>query len=384
MKAKFVRLFLIVGPCVACLGLAASPPIFTQEPKRQAKTPDIQGTWNLVSWERNGEGQKLQRVRIFITDSHISSDGVPLPDDKGFMSWPYELDPGDKPNVAIMNLSGLQGRVVVPAICALDGATLRIVLGRETATRGLPLKEVKVDRPKEVATRPGNDQLLLVLKRAAAADDPISLLRKLGSPTLTLGNVYLGSELARQATNEDLAIIKKYPLIHALALRGCQITDAGLVHLKDMPNLRYLTLADTPVTDKGLVHLEGLPKLTELSVNCAKVSGAGLKRMTGIESLGLGDSAFTDADLAHLKGLTQLKRLDLRNTAITDAGLRHLKPLVKLDSLVLEKTKVTDAGLEHLQGLTRLRSLRLRGTKVTAKGVRALRAAIPDIEEIER
>src|SRR5262245_34055137 len=92
MKGKFVRVLLIVWPCVACLGLAALPPIFAQESKPLAKMPNIQGTWDLVSWERNGKDQKLQRVRIFITDSHISSDGVPLPDDKGFMSWPYELD----------------------------------------------------------------------------------------------------------------------------------------------------------------------------------------------------------------------------------------------------------------------------------------------------
>jgi hypothetical protein len=45
---------------------------------------------------------------------------------------------------------------------------------------------------------------------------------------------------------------------------------------------------------------------------------------------------------------------------------------------------VTDAGLEHLQGLTRLPNLRLRGTKVTDKGVRALRAALPDMEDIVR
>src|SRR5262249_48641846 len=154
-------------------------------------------------------------------------------------SWHYELSPGDQPNTAILNLDSVQGRYLVPALCALDGATLRIVLGRVTATRGLPLKEVPVDRPKAFATRPGSEHVLLVLQRAAAADDPLALLRKLGgSPTDMSEHIYLGQEQAKQATNDDLAIIKKYPLIYSLALRGCQITDAGLVHLKDMPNLR--------------------------------------------------------------------------------------------------------------------------------------------------
>jgi len=383
MIEKFVRVLLIVWLCVAYLGLAACPPNFAQEPKRQAKTPDIQGTWDLVSWERNGKDQKRQRVRIFITHSQIYSDGVPLPNDKGFRSWPYELAPGDKPNVAIMNLIGLQGRVLVPALCALDGETMRIVLGRETLTRGLPRKEVKVDRPKEFVTKPGSGQLLLVLKRVAAADDPIALLRKLGgNANITLGTgVYLDSE---QAKDHDLAIIKKLPGIYALSLRRCRITDAGLVHLKDMADLEHLTLADMPVTDAGLVHLEGLLKLTDFEVKCAKVSGAGLKRLTSLTSLGLLDSTFTDADLAHLRGLAKLDRLDLSNTAITNAGLVHLKPLINLRTLFLRNTRVTDAGLGHLEGLTRLRDLDIRGTKVTAKGVRTLKVANPGIESIQR
>src|SRR5262249_18267743 len=228
MSATCVRRLLIIGPCLTCLWLAASPPIVAREPKPQAKTHDIQGTWNLVSWEKNGKAQKPQKVRIFITDSWIYSEGLSLPDDKdgNFSSWIYELGPGDKPNAAILNLSGLQGRVMVPGLCALDGATLRIVLGRVTYTRALPLKDVPVDRPKEFDTKPGRNQLLLVLKRPPAADDPLLLLRKLGAaPRTSPGDIYLGLKEAKQATNEDLAIIKKYPLIWALSLRGCRITD---------------------------------------------------------------------------------------------------------------------------------------------------------------
>src|SRR5215470_1021509 len=178
MKAKFVRMLLIVWPC-SCLWLAASPPTFAGEAKPKARTPDIQGTWNLVSREKNGKGQPQTKARIYITATMIYTDGVLLPDGQGHRVWPYELDPGDKPNAATIDLSGAQGRDLVPGICALDGTTLRIVLGRITPTRARPRKEVKADRPKEFATRPGTDHVLYVLKRVAAADDPILLLRKL-------------------------------------------------------------------------------------------------------------------------------------------------------------------------------------------------------------
>jgi hypothetical protein len=69
---------------------------------------------------------------------------VPAPGDHDFGLWHYDLGPSDKPNVGIVNLVGSQGRVVVPGLCELDGATLRIVLGRITPTRAQPIAQVEV------------------------------------------------------------------------------------------------------------------------------------------------------------------------------------------------------------------------------------------------
>jgi uncharacterized protein (TIGR03067 family) len=378
MKATYLRILTIV-----CLTAA---PSFAEEPKPKAKTPDLEGTWNLVSAERNGKELKLRKGRVFFTGHWVYAEGVPFPDDFDTIYWGCELTPGDKPNIAFMNLEGAQGRHLIPGICTLDGSTLRIVLSKLTSHPGRPVKEAFIDRPKEFATKPGSDHVLIVLKRAAAADDPLALLRKLGgSPSTTLGGtIYLTGDDGKRTTNDDLAIIKKYPLVSSLSMRGCQVTDAGLVHLKDMQQLTYLTLDNMPITNAGLTHLIGHPKLIELSVSGTKVTGEGVKKLTQLTELNVSDSAFTDADLAHLKDLTKLKRLDLSGTKITDAGLAHLKPLTKLDSLFLDKTAITDAGLSHLHCLTKLRYIRLKDTKVTEKGIEALQAAIPAIEDIRR
>jgi hypothetical protein len=363
--------------------LAAAAPLAADEPR--PKTPDLEGTWNLVSAERDGTDLKLRTGRVFFTGRWVYTEGVPLPNDAASNYWGCELVPGDRPGVTFVNLEGSQGRDLVPGICALDGATLRIVLSRRTGYPSRPVREADIDRPKEFATKAGRGHVLLVLERAAAADDPLALLRKLGgSPFTTLGNIYLTGDDGSRATDADLAVIKKYPLVNSLTLRGCKITDAGLVHLKDMPRLEYLTLDDMSVTDAGLAHLEGHPKLADLTVSCPKVTGAGVRRLTKLRSLNVPRSAWTDADLVHVQGLKDLERLDLSDTAITDAGLVHVKPLTNLDRLFLDQTKVTDAGLAHLHGLTRLRNIRLEGTKVTDAGVRALRAAVPRIDQVAR
>src|SRR5262249_14518098 len=141
MKAKLVRRLLIIGGCVAGLFLAALPLLSAREDRPPAKTPDIQGTWDLVSWEKDGKAQEHKKVRFFITETKIYGDDMPFPD-VVFKSHSYRLSPGDKPNIAIMNLSRLQGREMVPGLCGLEGATLRIVLGRVTQTHALPLHTV--------------------------------------------------------------------------------------------------------------------------------------------------------------------------------------------------------------------------------------------------
>src|SRR5262245_26772613 len=100
MGAKFVRRLRIGWLCLACLWLASSRLILAEKPKPQAETPDIQGTWNLVSCERSGKDQKLQkRVRIFLTEDWIYAEGMSLPDAGGVDYCRYELSPGDKPSV---------------------------------------------------------------------------------------------------------------------------------------------------------------------------------------------------------------------------------------------------------------------------------------------
>jgi hypothetical protein len=82
MEAKFVRRLLILWPCVACLWLATLPALFAQEPKPPAKTPDIQGTWNLVCWEKNGKDQERTKARVFITGSQIPGE-IRAPEPRG-------------------------------------------------------------------------------------------------------------------------------------------------------------------------------------------------------------------------------------------------------------------------------------------------------------
>ena len=66
-------------------------------------------------------------------------------------------------------------------------------------------------------------------------------------------------------------------------------------------------------------------------------------------------------------------------------SLQHLEPLKNLEFLHIGSTQVTDAGLEHLQGLKKLKHLIVTFLPgVSRDGVTKLKAALPQLEEVEQ
>ena len=98
------------------------------------------------------------------------------------------------------------------------------------------------------------------------------------------------------------------------------------------------------------------------------------------EGLSLENAVIGDAELKALPGFPRLRCLDLDGTAISDAALAWVAQQSCLEELWLECTGVTDAGLHHLHSLPRLAFVSLAYTEVTPAGVKALRAAVPNIE----
>lgn len=113
-----------------------------------------------------------------------------------------------------------------------------------------------------------------------------------------------------------------------LGIVGKQATDDDLALVKLLPKVTQLDLHGTGVTDAGLANLAGLTALTQLHLE-----------RTGV----------TDAGLAHLKGLANLDYLNLYNTAVTDEGVKQLEGLKKLRKLYLWGTKVTDGGAKSIK-----------------------------------
>jgi hypothetical protein len=159
------------------------------------------------------------------------------------------------------------------------------------------------------ATRPASAADAKEVKLDAAQQDAAGKLRAKGAAVMQIAAdtdalaVNLGI-VGKQATNEDLALVKLLPKVQQLDLHGTAVTDAGLANIASQTALTHL-------------HLNG--------------------------------TAVTDAGLAHLKDLSALEYLNLYNTGVTDAGLKNLEGLKKLRKLYLWQTKVTDAGAKALK-----------------------------------
>jgi hypothetical protein len=169
------------------------------------------------------------------------------------------------------------------------------------------------------------------------------------------------------ATNAQLAALKKYPNVGAVAvLDAGRLTEAGYAALKDLPHLRKLVLSSGAAADKTLAAVADCKHLRALAV-------VNDPRLPGV----------SDAGLASLQRLTRLESLDLSgNARVTDKGMAVVKSLERLEFLYLAETAITDKGLFELKPLDGLRTLNVAGTKVTSAGAEKFLDEMPNLRVV--
>ncbi len=153
--------------------------------------------------------------------------------------------------------------------------------------------------------------------------------------------------------NQDLAILKKLPILEYLEL-NTGLTDIGLKQVAKIPNLRWLRIIDGRIWGAGLVELKNIPHLERL---CFQQSRHPL----------------TDRHVKQLEGLTKLKGLTFwakGGDVLTDASLASIGKLKNLEELYFIRTSpnFTVQGLTHLQTLTELKVLELPDTWAYSAG----------------
>jgi hypothetical protein len=220
-------------------------------------------------------------------------------------------------------------------------------------------------------------------------------------------------------SDDDLALVSKFPRVQELYLHGELFSDVGLKHLSSLHELRVVHLGDsrvsdesvrglkglaklevvelwqTNVTDKGLIHLAGLPHLSRLRLDHSQCTGTGLEALrknNKLKELSLCDCPVTKKGIASLRGLKHLQVLDLTNwkriygdgppLATENDWLSHLSELTELRDLDLFGRSISDSGMGHLAGLTNLTKLNLSATQITDTGLREL-SRLSRLEELD-
>jgi Leucine-rich repeat (LRR) protein len=187
---------------------------------------------------------------------------------------------------------------------------------------------------------------------------------------------------AELITDEGLAVIKDWPRIQRLNLRGTKVTDNTLAILAGKDTIAALDIGYAEVTDSGLQHLPQLKGLRELSFGGNKMTDVGmqvLRSLPGLTKLdvagkqrtdsGLWSVAVTDLALEPVATLAELRELNLAGTQVTARGLETLGRLKKLEKLNLYGAKrVGDDAVTRLASMPALRWVDLGDTAVTHRG----------------
>jgi uncharacterized protein (TIGR03067 family) len=143
MKTRIV-LLVVVGLCLA----ADSKPDSKKEDKDL-----IQGSWTLVSGEKDGEQppEEIKMLKITFKDDKITAATS-----KDTHEGKFKLDPTKKPRQLSLSMSINGQDKEIPGIYELDGDNLKLCIPDGDGS----------DAPKEFTGKQGSKQVLLVLKRA--------------------------------------------------------------------------------------------------------------------------------------------------------------------------------------------------------------------------
>jgi Leucine-rich repeat (LRR) protein len=193
---------------------------------------------------------------------------------------------------------------------------------------------------------------------------------------------------AEHITEDGLAVLRNFPQLELLDLRGARVTSKIFEHISHLKNLRSLDLGFTEIIDDGFDHLLELPRLERLVIGGNRLNGECLSLLRQIRTLrdldvggtqrvdsGLWGLALTEANLERIGALTQLRRLSLAAATISDRGvdrpghpeaeridlpdLSALAGLANLEFLDLTRQPVSAATLKTIQHLPKLTELRL-------------------------
>ncbi|HLK63447.1 MAG TPA: hypothetical protein VKU19_08405 [Bryobacteraceae bacterium] len=216
-------------------------------------------------------------------------------------------------------------------------------------------------------------------------------LRALKSaPAIEDLNVYF----AEQITDEGAAVVRNWPHLKRLNLRGTKITDSTLEFVAAVPTLEWLDIGWAQITDTGLDHLSSLTNLRWLAMGGNKLTDTALqflRTMPQIEYLDLGGTqrtdsglwslALTPAGLRAVGTVSELRELSLAGTAVNSRGLEELKPLAKLERLNLQGCKqLHDDAASALAKFKQLRLVDLKDSGMSAQAVERVRAALPQCQ----
>jgi hypothetical protein len=146
--------------------------------------------------------------------------------------------------------------------------------------------------------------------------------------------------------------------LSSLYLTDSSITDDDLALLKRWPRLWSVDLAGTDIGDEALKHLAGL-KLSSLNLSRTKVTAQGVARLLeeapSISLLTLRGLQLTD-DQLQLIYRPNISSWDLANNQLTDAGVKKLWENSGVQSLNLSANPIT---LATFDSTTRVGSLHL-------------------------
>jgi tRNA A-37 threonylcarbamoyl transferase component Bud32 len=192
---------------------------------------------------------------------------------------------------------------------------------------------------------------------------------------------------SKERTNKLFPILKTFPNLSRLEIRGCEIDASDIAALDKLAVLDQLCVDNSTFSTAALAHSKILRRLRLLGASAVPDVALLLKKLSEsnkLDVIEIDSAKLGTLECQYIGKMTNLLNLTLKNNPVTDKDIEYFLALKKLKTLDLSVcNNLTEKAADTLVQMKGLEELRVPEVLLTPECEKRVRKALPKLKSFE-
>lgn len=191
----------------------------------------------------------------------------------------------------------------------------------------------------------------------------------------------------KERTNKLFPILKTFPNLSRLEIRGCELDASDIAALDKLAVLDQLCVDNSTFSAAALARSKILPRLRLLGASAVPDVALVLKKLAesnNLDVLEIDSAKLGTIECQYIGKMTRLVNLTLKDNPVTDRDIEYFRTLKNLRALDLSKcNNLTEKAIDTLVQMKGLDDLRVPEVLLTPACEKRVRKALPKLRSFE-